>query len=761
MKNHILTVMLLSVMAIPSLPTDAHWSQKEPGRPFFASISPTDNQAAKPPVGEATAFDAYSYSSPVMFVENTGQWDENARFQVWGGPNGTIWLAENAIWITVLEPGETSRQVDKYPDSGIGLSPGDREAAAPGRGVKIRVSFIDANPHPSIEAFGRLDTTISYFYGNDPDQWRPDVPVWGGVRYGDLYPDIDLELTSVHGHLALRLETRAGADLSAVRLRVEGADAVELEDGFLRLTTSAGVIRWPLLSTSGSYVKARLQPRGGQAFELAAPFAGAASPVRAPTDTFDDPDDMLYGTFLGGSYGETARALAVDETGNVFVTGDTNSTDFPTTPGAFNTTGGDIFVAKLNQTGSALIYATYLGGSSMSKTIVIDDTGNAYVTGSTGSASFPVTPGAFDTTHGGGVCGAPYHPTVCGDAFVTKLNATGSALIYSTFLGNEVEDSGVDIAVDEQGNAYVINSNFTNNLNTTPDTYDICPSDSFLARLNPSGSALTYCTSLIGFPMTMAIDGCGSVYLAGAALFDDIPVTPGAFDTSFNGGSDGFVAKLNTSNNTIVYATYLGGAGDDGVTSIAVDNTGAMYIAGGTDSSDFPTTPAAFDTSFNGNYDGDIFVARLNPAGGALDYATYLGGSNGEFSSSVAVDGSGRTFVSGSTYSSDFPTTANAFDTSFNNPSIPYLYDVFLAGFNQTGSALIYSSYVGGNDADYNFSHGIALSETGSAYMVGTTYSDDFPTTVGAFDTERNSQDAFVVKLAWANRRYLPMMLVD
>ncbi len=400
----------------------------------------------------------------------------------------------------------------------------------------------------------------------------------------------------------------------------------------------------------------------GDALALTAP--AGSQPVRtlAPAD---DPGALIYSTFLGGSSGDYGYAIAVDAEGRAYVTGQINSSNFPTTPGAFDPThngGNDAFVAKLNSTGSALDYATFLGGSNDDHgyAIAVDAEGRAYVAGITYSSDFPTTPGAFDPSYNGD------------DAFVAKLNAAGSALDYATFLGGSNGDHGYAIAVDAEGRAYVAGITYSGDFPTTPGAFD--PSyngdDAFVAKLNAAGSALDYATFLGGsnddLGLAIAVDAEGRAYVAGWTGSSDFPTTPGAFDPSYNGGFfDAFVAKLNAAGSALDYATFLGGSNGDHGLAIAVDAEGRAYVAGWTVSSNFPTTPGAFDPSYNGGY-ADAFVAKLNAAGSALDYATFLGGSNGDHGHAIAVDAEGRAYVAGGTRSSDFPTTPGAFDTSYN-----------------------------------------------------------------------------------------------
>ncbi len=326
---------------------------------------------------------------------------------------------------------------------------------------------------------------------------------------------------------------------------------------------------------------------------------------------------LLYSTYLGGSSDAVGQGIAVDSSGNAYVTGYTQSSNFPTTAGALQTTFGglaDAFVSKLNSSGSALVYSTYLGGGStdFGFGIAVDSSGGAYVTGYTQSSNFPATAGALQTTFGGVFGGGPI------DAFVSKLNSSGSALVYSTYLGGSSGDSGQGIAVDSSGDAYV----------------------------------------------------------TGYTQSSNFPTTAGAFQTSFGGVPDAFVSKLNSSGSALVYSTYLGGSSFDSGQGIAVDSSGDAYVTGYTSSSNFPATAGALQTTFGGG--ADAFVSKLNSGGSALVYSTYLGGSSFDFGFGIAVDSSGNAYVTGYTCSSNFPTTAGALQTTFG---VGGAIDAFVAKF--------------------------------------------------------------------------------
>ncbi len=390
-----------------------------------------------------------------------------------------------------------------------------------------------------------------------------------------------------------------------------------------------------------------------------------------------------------------------------------------------------------------LVYSTHLGGSDYEagSAIAVDAGGNAYVTGSS-SPGFPTTAGAFDTTYNG-----------LGDAFVTKVNAAGSAISYSTYLGGTSSEAAKSIAVDGSGRAYVTGLTCSSDFPTTSGAFQTSSNgcNTFVTKLNATGSDLSYSTYLgtSGQGNGIAVDGNGNAYVTGYSCCD-FPTTSGAFATSSNGNIDAFVSKLNSSGSALVFSTFLGGGGDDLGYGIAVDQGGRAYLTGYTGSSDFPTTAGAFDTAFHGA-SSDAFAAKLNAAGSALSYSAYLGGSSDDQGFDIAVDNGGAAYLTGQTSSSDFPTTAGAFDTAIDGNL-----DAFVTKINPAGSALAYSTFLGGDSSDYGTA--ISVEGNGSSYVTGATsgpnYSVDFPTTEGAFDRTFNGgsnffgggQDAFVSK---------------
>jgi hypothetical protein len=645
----------------------------------------------------------------------------------------------------------------------------------------LRVRLLGANPDPRIAPEGELVARANYFIGNDPAQWRTNVPTYARVRYRDVYPGIDLVYYGTHERqLEYDFVLAPGADPHAIALGFEGARRLALDAaGDLVVTLADGgvvVHKAPVVYQERDgrreTVDGKCVLRGGDRvdFEL-----GAYDRTRT---VFIDPG-LVYATYLGGNEDDQAEAIAVEASGAAYVTGVTGSTDFPTTAGAFVTTppgGGNMFVTKVAADGSGLVYSTYLGGDALDnfeqgRGIAVDAAGSAYVTGDCGQGGdFPTTAGAFQRTFGGG-----YE-----DAFVTKLTPDGSGLVYSTLLGGGDADEGDAIAVDASGAAYVTGQTSSNDLvckgialpiacctgfhtgtcsyPTTAGAFQrsngaaTVGTNIFVTKVKPDGSGLVYSTYLGGShgekAVGIAVDATGHAYVAGNSTSADFPTTPGAFRTTkpseFSIWDTPFVTKFAADGSGLVYSTYLGGSQPDDAAGVAVDAAGNAHVTGTASSIDFPTTPGAFRrTNLSANY-YNVFVSKMNVTGTGLVYSTYLGGTDGEESGfGIAVGDAGHAYVTGITNSGDFPTTADAYQSSLRSAG----QNAFVTKLRVDGGGLVYSTYLGGNGAG-DFGYAIAVDGVGDAYVTGRS-SGGFPITVGAFQsTEAGSTDSFVAKLS-------------
>ena len=692
---------------------------------------------------------------PLSFEANHGQTDSRVDF-ISRGNGYSLFLTSGEAVLALRKPVQDTNEI---------------KATGRAKGAVLRMKLVGANQHPAPAAIEELPGKTNYFIGNDPAKWRTDVPNYAKVRYQNVYPGVDLVYYGKQRQLEYDFVVAPGADASAIALDFSGADRRDIDaDGNLVLGLGDDDIRLhrPVIyqeeqgirkKIAGGYV---LTDRGQVSFQVAA-YDPAKPLVIDPV--------LSYSTLLGGSSNDLPRGIAVDSLGYAYIAGTSGSTDFPFF-GGFDSTGDvsfDVFVAKLNPSasgGASLIYATYLGGATLfvedqGTGIAVDGSGNAYVTGYTNSNNFPVV-NALQGTHNFGVY----------DAFVSKLNSSGNALLYSTYLGGGGVDKGSAIAVGASGIAYVTGETTPNtNIGAAPFPITAtaaqpayggapfcCVMEAFVTKLDTTasgGSSLLYSTFLGGSAADrgtgIAADTSGKAYVVGVTGSANFPIVNG-FDTTWN-ISDGFVAELNTAVSGaagLVYSTFLGGGDTDQPNDVDIDSLGNAYVAGQTFSTDFPVVNAY---SSSAAAIPNAFVVKINPAASgaaSLLYSTYLGGSGNDGATGIAVDSNGYAYVTGSTGSSDFP-LLHPVDNSFvGGEAFVAKLDPVLSGT----SSLLYSTFlggglpasIGGSDAGT----GIALDAAGNAYVTGYTSSSDFPT-VNAYDTTLGDAsahyDAFVAKI--------------
>ena len=693
-------------------------------------------------------FTAYG-KLPLHFELNQGQADPQVKFLA-RGPGYTLFLTRTEAVLALRHSGAEDQDPKTINLEEAEYSARRGQPADYWRNVLdepsiettvLRMRLIGANLEPRITGLDPLPGKSNYFLGNDPSKWRTNVPHYARVRYEEVYPGIDLvyygtnqskrngdparpelgrRASSAGRQLEYDFVVAPGADPASIRLRFAGADKLTLDtDGNLTLHVAGGdvALQAPLIyqeingareTVPGHYVLRDPSEIGFQIAEY-----NPRSPL------IIDPA-LVYSTFLGGSSFDAGRGITVDGAGNAFVTGDALSPDFPTTPGAFQPSGSGAFITKMNPMGSALLYSTYLGGSSLvnsSRAIAIDAAGNAYVTGFTRSTDFPITPGAFQTVLQG-----------IENVFVTKLNPAGSGLVYSTYLGGTRFDQGFGIAVDTTGSAYVTGDAESPDF---PTANAIQPNflggikDAFLAKFDAAGNLLysTYLgTSGGDAGLAVAVDASGNPHVAGFT------------------GSNAAVFKLSTDGSALLYAVTLGGTGAANAigAGVAVDAVGNAYVTGDTTFTDFPITVNAFQDVKNGIQ--DAFVLKLDPSG-SLVFSTFLGGSGQEDAKGIAVDATGSAYVTGWTLSTDFPLLDSL------QPQFAAFREVFVTKLNPSGSALVYSSYFVGRSRDEGAA--IAVDSTGNAYVTGIA-SIDFPTTPGVVQPifGGSNGEAFVAKIS-------------
>ncbi len=461
-----------------------------------------------------------------------------------------------------------------------------------------------------------------------------------------------------------------------------------------------------------------------------------ATPSAFVTKVAPDGASLAYSTFLGGSAGDTARAISLDASGAAYVTGDTQSSDFPTTPGAYDTSLSgdleDVFVTKLSADGASLDYSTYLGGEfrDVGFGIAVDASSAACVVGYA-AQGFPTTNGAFDTVADGL------------DAFVTRLAPDGASLLFSTFLGGGDFDSAVAV-VTYQANVYVLGDTRSTDFPTVPTTSGA--GRAFVAQVRPDGSTLDYLRFLpvgdlsIAGASSLAVDGEGVLYVGGTTTSPDYPVSSFAYSAVYPGPT-AFVTKLFRGD--VIYSTFLSKTGDDSAVAVAADATGAAYLVGTTNAASYPVTPGSSDTIYNGA--SDIVVTKMRPDGTSIAYSTFIGGTSEERGEGIAVTASGDAVVVGTTYSQDYPTTPGAFDRTLDDA---FDSNAVVARLSADGASLVFSTMLGGNGPDEGTA--VALNGKGAVFVTGRTFSTDFPTTPGAFDStlaRSVGYDVFVAKL--------------
>ncbi len=633
----------------------------------------------------------------------------------------------------------------------------------------LRMKLLGANPEPAVSGDEQLPGKSNYLIGPDRSKWHTDIANYGKVRYSSVYPGIDLVYYGHQGRLEYDFVLAPGADPRDISLGFAGADkvAVDKQTGDLVLKTGAREVRFrkPVVYQQAATGAAKVPVIGR--------FRLKHGRVNFDLGRYDrrrglviDPG-LTYSTFLGGDNTDVGYGIAVNSSGDAYIAGYTLSSDFPVMSGHPYNGGGDSFVTQMNSTGTALVYSTCIGGSGedLATAIALDGQGYAYVAGQTNSYSsgtttgFPVTTGAFQTTCTGCASGDL-------DGFVYKLNRNGSGLTYATYLGGSTTTEPLGVGLDLAYNVYVggltASTDFPVTSGVFQPAYGGGSSDGFVTKLNSTGTALVW-SSFIGGTSSdqvngIVLDTSGDVYVTGeTASSAGFPITTGAFQPAYGGGAaDAFVAEINSLGTGLVYSSYLGGSGTDSGAGLVVDGGGNTYVVGNTTSSNFPVTSGVFQTTCSSCGAGlsDAFVTKVAYLGQSLVYSTYLGGSGTDIGYGIALDSLGYAFVTGSTTSTNFPVTAGAFQTECGTDGTCNggLSDGFITGLNPRGTALSYSTYLGGDNLDQGLA--ITLDSSGYGYVTGSTASPDFPVTSGAYKTTCGSNsecngttDAFVTKL--------------
>ncbi|HEY2858397.1 MAG TPA: SBBP repeat-containing protein [Terracidiphilus sp.] len=740
---------------------------------------------------------------PLSFEPNEGQAADGVKFVARGA--GYAVLLDGTDAVLALTSGTPSRPVtpNRLEPHGIGADAAHSQMHYEPRGsdqlsravYAVRLQVAGANKNVLPEGEEKLPGVSSYFLGNDPAKWRAGIPNYGRVRYPDIYPGVDLVYYGSNGRLEYDFVVAPGASPDEIGLGFPGAQKLTVDsNGTLRIAGGPGAVEFehPVIYQMVDGARRTIEGRFALRADNTVGFSLGEYDRRLPLVI--DPV-LAFSTFLGGTAAEFIVSVASDQAGNSYVTGLTASVDFPTTAGAFQSVnfasaGNQVstaFISKLNASGTALLYSTYLGGSAIADTlhqqgdyghaIAVDSAGNAYITGWTYSANFPVTAGTFQQ----GSKTAQYGRAT---GFATKLNPSGTKLLYSTFLGGSLLDEPNAIAIDSAGDAFISGITFSGDYPVSPGAFQqlnrSAPVDgfnAFVTKLNPTATALVYSTYLGGgydkglnlgtsyWTNPIAVDSSGDAYVAGISGSGNFPVTAGVFQPA-NHSASGYaitLTKLNPSGSGLIYSTYLGGSTGSFSEGLAIDAQGNAYVAGFTADTDFPVTTGAFQThnnatgapSYLSNTSG--FVSKVNPTASALVYSTYIGGTGGPWGAdgllAMAVDSAGRAYATGYATSADYPVTANAYQGKNNGAtqccvSSTYATNTVLTELNAAGTGLVYSTYFGGSGVQNpdgpgafgDSAYGVALGPSGRVFSVGAASSGNFPVTKGSYETSYHSQ---------------------
>jgi hypothetical protein len=698
--------------------------------------------AAPPTVLVSHRLSELRQNQPLYFVENRGQAEKSVKYYH-TGPFPRLWFTEREIGLAAPR------------------SPGCGDEAL------VRLRPVGMSPGVKLEGAEPQAGKINFVAGRDQARWRLGIPTFGEVVYREAYPGTDLKFYSRGQQLEYDVILRPGADPARVKFRCRGAKAITIRsDGSLALRLSGGEelvqakprvyqdIGGKRVAREGAYKVAK--QRGAWTYGF------AIGPYDRDYPLIIDPV-LKFSSYLGGTGADEVRGIAVDTTGNTYLTGRTTSVNFPPLTSGLNGSD-DCFVTKIDAQGK-LVYSTYLGGGENDplfdneggNAIAADADGNAYVAGYTWSIDFP-TINAFQTSNQGDY-----------DAFIARLNPAGVP-VFSSYLGggtmdvaghvNEGSDSprgGNAVAVDGAGNIYVAGYTDSAKFPTTAGAYQTRMNgsdDAFVAKISPAG-AVVYCTLLGGSENDSAsfnegangisVDAAGNAYVAGYTWSNNFP--PGSMTSyqSVNQGQyDGFVAKLNADGTSLLYSSYVGGALNEEAFGITVDGAGNMYLAGRTESSDFPSQNA-FQSLLNGS--DDAFAVKFN-ADGTLAWSTFLGGSFNlpayinEGATGIARDPAGNVYLTGFSWCTDFP-TLNPLQAKNRGG-----YDAFVAKIGPNGDKLFWSTYLGGAGQDE--ANGIAVDGRGRVLVGGLTESYNFPLNSAFHVSLRGSRDGFVASLGQA-----------
>jgi hypothetical protein len=765
--------------------------------------------------GTATGFpdgNAGYGNLPLSFERNDGQSDAHVKFFSRGSGYSIFLASDEAVLVLAPPQAATGRVV-----SGTRPARAQRNRTVPsaqtGAAAVLHLHLTGEKFNPSARVSGlvQLPGRSNYFRGNDPQHWITNIPSFQQVRYRSVYPGVDLVYYGNQHQLEYDMIVAPQSDPGTIRFAVEGASSMELSAGgdlVLHTVNGDAMLHKPMLyqapasAPAGHASSASGAPASLQRETVEGSYVLRGNEIQFHVGVYDPSRPLVidpvlsYSTFLGGSGLDQGSAIAVDTSGNAYIAGATTSPDFPTTNSIMPFNQGEmVFITKLNSAGNTIVYSTYLGGGGFQEFdfpsgVAIDTGGNVYVTGTTSDVDFPVTSNAYLNTFPGTT-----------SAFISKLNPSGNGLLYSTYLGATDGDvfqsqaPGSNIAADANGNAYVSGNTSADNFPTTGNAYLAAKPGGaqnasdvpFVSKINTTASgasSLVYSTYFGGTGSTgsdivgaIAANVSGKVYITGTAASTDFPITAAtAFQPTLhaNAVSDAFVSVLDTTQSgsaSLTYSSFLGGTGADTGLGIAVDGTGKIDVTGRAVSTDFPVKNAFQATPNFTTCGSNAFISQFDitktPGSATLAYSTYLGGSDpfscSEQANAIAVDSSGKVYLTGQTDSPDFPIknplqampgfSLEAAQAAVANDAGAQVNNVFVSQLDpsQSGTAsLLFSTYLGGNDATGDIGYGVAADSTGAnIYITGLAHSFNFPT-ANPLQPYGGGQDGFATKITLA-----------
>lgn len=659
---------------------------------------------------------------PSWFIKNVGQFNNESKYSLNSANSNTYFYNQYIV-----------HQFIALKDKSDSLNPDV---------LNIRIDFENCNPHPTFQEREHLASRSNYFSGNDPSQWKSNLPLFGTLVYNNLYDKIDLVYYNSTQSKKSDFVVHAGGNYKDISLKYSGVTGMTVNDqGILQISSDAGEIT--------EQIPEAYQIINGKKIPVKANFVVAEN-FRVKFEVQDynhaynliiDPQ-LIYSSYFGGTNDEFWSTNVVrDSHQNIYFGGRTTSSNFPTTPGAYSRTFSgdfDAFILKLDPTGKKLIFSTFFGGTGQDLCSTIQLVGPAediMIVGLASGGGFPTTAGAFQTVYGG----------YADDMFVLKFNNNGNNLIFSTLVGGPYDEQGGDFCLDKNGDIYV--SGYASyGFPVTTGAYQQTLTgdyDMVVFKLSGDGRKLLYSTFLGGSERDryagIALDEFSNVYITGTTL-GDFPTTPGAFQRTFSGDNDIVAFKFDPTLTTLIFSTLIGGPGLDITTShLELDKDNNLIFTGEA-GSNFPTTSGAYDQTFNGG-NTDCIIIKLKNDGSKLLYSSYLGGPGKDFARDFTIDNSGNLMLTGSC-GDGFPISECTFDNSFNGGNT----DCFLSIVNMNTSSLLYSTYLGGS----NDEEGINITASDDTLLiVGNTNSPNLPMTSTAYDPTYNGgpNDVFFMKL--------------